>query len=75
MALSAASIAAIKAARVALRNEKERLIAERDVRTANIAANQAEKATYTSRITEINAQLAALTADLPEVTDEVAVGP
>lgn len=69
MAFSAASIAAIKAARVALRNEKVRLVAERDVRNAGIAAYQAEKATFTARIDEINAQLAALTTDLPEVTD------
>ena len=70
MALSAASIAAIKAAKAALRNEKSVLVAERDNLNTVIASHQARRTEINDRVTTINAQLTALSADLTEVPDE-----
>ncbi len=70
MALDAAGIAAVQASLKELRDKRNKLLPERDVRTDIIARLQAEKAVYVANIQAINAQIAALKANLPEVPDE-----
>jgi cell division protein FtsB len=70
MALDAGGIAAIQASLKELRAKRDKLLPERDVRTDIIARLQAEKAVYVADIQAINAQIAALKSNLPEVPDE-----
>lgn len=70
MALAPETIAATKATRRTLRNEREAINREIDVINTNIANWQAEKAKLIARRTEINAWLASMLADIPQATDE-----
>jgi ABC-type phosphate transport system auxiliary subunit len=69
MTLTPAGIAAVKGSLAELRLKRLRLTVERDVRTETIQRLQAEKADYVAQIQAINADIAALRADLPEVGD------
>ncbi len=69
MALTAAGIDAVKRNLAELRLKRIRLVAERDVRTSVITTLQAEKADLITQIQAVNADIAALRADLPEVGD------
>ena len=69
MALTPAGIAAVKNTLAELRLKRIKLVAERDVRTEVITRLQAEKTEIVAQIQAINADIAALKADLPEVGD------
>jgi ABC-type phosphate transport system auxiliary subunit len=69
MALTQGGIDAIKRNLAELRLKRMRLVAERDVRTEVIQRLQAEKADYITQIAAVNADIATIKADLPEVGD------
>ncbi len=69
MALTAAGIDAVKRNLAELRLKRIRLVAERDVSTGVITQLQAEKADLITQIAAVNADIAVLRADLPEVGD------
>lgn len=69
MALTAAGIDAIKRQLAELRLKRIKLVAERDVRTSTITHLQEERTEIVSQIQAVNADIAALKADLPEVGD------
>lgn len=69
MALTSAGIDTIKRSLAELRLKRMRLVAERDVRTSVIATLQAEKAEIVTQIQAVNADIATIKSDLPEVGD------